>query len=72
MQSPTYFNDLKVDLNNESLFPVDIYERTKNNPNPAVATACTPNNDSLDAYANTLSKEILASLKGVNIYHEFN
>jgi hypothetical protein len=59
-------------LNNESLFPADIYERTKNNPNPAIATPCTPNNDSLDDYANTLSKEILASLKGVNISHEFD
>jgi hypothetical protein len=72
MQSQSYFNDLKVDLNNESLFPVDIYERTKNNPNPEVATPCEPNNGSLDNYANTLSKEILASLKGVNIFHEFN
>jgi hypothetical protein len=72
MQSQTYFNDLKVDLDNESLFPIDIYERTKNNPNPEVAAPCKPNNDSLDDYANTLSKEILASLKEVNFSHEFN
>jgi hypothetical protein len=60
----TYFNDLNVDLNDEHLFPSDIYERTKNNPNPAVSSPCVPRNDSLDAYANTLTQEILKSLKG--------
>jgi hypothetical protein len=64
MQTSTYFNDLKVDLNNERLFPSDIYERTKNNPNPAVSSPCVQSNDSLDAYATTLTQEILASLKG--------
>jgi hypothetical protein len=60
----TYFNDLKADLNNERLFPSGIYEQTKNNPNPAVSSPCIQRNDSLDAYASTLVKEILKSLKG--------
>lgn len=60
----TYFNDLKADLNNESLFPSDIYEHTKSNPNPAVSSPCIQRNDSLDEYADTLTKEILKSLKG--------
>lgn len=60
----TYFNDLKADLNNQRLFPSDIYEQTKNNPNPAVSSPCVQRNDSLDAYASTLTKEILNSLKG--------
>jgi hypothetical protein len=64
MQTSTYFNDLKVDLNNERLFPSDIYERTKNNPNPAISSPCIQNNDSLDAYAITLTQEILKSIKG--------
>jgi hypothetical protein len=61
----TYFNDLKVDLNNERLFPSEIYEHTKSNPNPAVSSPCVhmQRGDSLDAYANTLVKEILKSLK---------
>jgi hypothetical protein len=63
MHRSTYFNDLKVDLNNEHLFPSDIYERTKNNPNPAVSSPCVPKNASLDTYATTLTKEILKSLK---------
>jgi hypothetical protein len=64
VQTPSYFNDLKVDLNDEALFPSDIYERTKNNPNPAVSSPCVQKNDSLDAYARTLTQEILRSLKG--------
>jgi hypothetical protein len=63
MQTPAYFNELKIDLNNEQLFPVDIYERTKSNPNPAVSKSCMPREGSLDAYANTLTLEILKSLK---------
>jgi hypothetical protein len=64
MQTLTYFNDLKVDLDNERLFPSDIYERTKNNPNPDVSSPCVQRKDSLDAYATTLAQEILKSLKG--------
>jgi len=27
------FNSLSIDLNDEEYFPIDIYERTKDNPN---------------------------------------
>jgi hypothetical protein len=64
MQVSNYFNDLKADLNDEQLFPSDIYERTKNNPNPAISSWCVPRGDSLDAYAANLTQEILKSLKG--------
>jgi hypothetical protein len=64
MQTPTYFNDLKIDLNDEALFPVDIYERTKTNPNPAVSSPCVRRDDSLDSYASSLAHEMLRSLKG--------
>jgi hypothetical protein len=63
MQPSIYFNDLKVDLNDEHLFPSSIYERTRNNPNPAVSSPCEPSDDSLDVYANTLAQKILESLK---------
>lgn len=59
----SYFNDLAVDLNNEAFFSADIYERTKSNPNPGLAGPCIPCNDSLDAYADKLSGEILAALR---------
>jgi hypothetical protein len=59
----SYFNDLTVDLNNETFFSSDIYERTKNNPNPELSSSCPPCNTSLDEYASRLSGEILAALK---------
>jgi hypothetical protein len=30
----SYFNELPVDLNEEAFFSSEIYERTKDNPNP--------------------------------------
>jgi hypothetical protein len=60
---PKYFNDLCVDLNDESLFPPDIYERTKVNPNPDMSRPCVNWRGSLDAYADTLAKEMFASLR---------
>jgi hypothetical protein len=59
----SYFNDLTVDLNSETFFSSDIYERTKINPNPELSSSCLPCNDSLDEYARKLSGEILAALK---------
>jgi hypothetical protein len=61
----TYFNDLKIDLNDEHLFPSDIYERTKNNPNPVVSYPCVQREDSPDAYASTLAQGILKSLNRI-------
>jgi hypothetical protein len=63
MKDISYFNDLTVDLNDEAFFPSDIYERTKNNPNPALSSACVPCNDSLDDYASDLTGKILAALR---------
>jgi hypothetical protein len=56
------FNDLNIDLNNEEYFPIDIYERTKDNPNLDLAVPCPPRNDSLDEYASKLGDEILTAL----------
>jgi len=53
-----FFNELSVDLNDEKYFPASIYERTKPNPNPDLAVPCCPCNDSLDAYAKQLWKEM--------------
>lgn len=57
------FNALNVNLNDEDFFPVDIYERTKDNPNFDLAVPCPPCNDSLDEYASKLGDEIFAVLK---------
>ena len=64
METQTYFNKPKFDPNDLSLFPPDIYERTKNNPNPMVSTQCKKNNRSLDEYAGRLAQEIIDALKG--------
>ena len=58
-----YFNDLKVDLNDPAFFSSEIYERTKNNPNPNTSYPCSPCNDSLDEYASQLSGKILSALR---------
>jgi len=59
----SYFNTLASDLNDEAFFSSEIYERTKNNPNPNTSYLCHPCNDSLDEYANQLSKKIISALK---------
>lgn len=64
MEGKTYFNEPKVDLNDLALFPADIYERTKRNPNPKVSTYCQKNNKSLDDYAKCLAQELITTLKG--------
>jgi hypothetical protein len=64
MEETSYFNEPKFDLNDLSLFPPDIYERTKQNPNPKVSTQCDRNAKSLDEYAGRLAQEIIDSLKG--------
>jgi hypothetical protein len=64
MEGKTYFNEPKVDLNNLSLFPADIYERTKRNPNPKVSIQCQKNPNSLDDYAKRLAQELITVLKG--------
>jgi hypothetical protein len=56
------FNSLNVDLNDETYFPADIYERSKNYPHN-FAIPCQPCNDSLDEYASRLCDEILAALE---------
>jgi hypothetical protein len=64
MEGNSYFNEPKFDLNDLSLFPPDIYERTKQNSNPRVSTQCVKNTRSLDEYAGLLAKEIIDALKG--------
>ena len=59
----SYFNELAVDLNDETFFSSEIYERTKNNPNPNTSYPCRPCNDSLDEYASLLSGKILSALR---------
>jgi len=59
----SYFNELAVDLNNEAFFSSEIYERTKNNPNPSTSSPCHPCNDSLDEYASQLSGKLLSALR---------
>jgi len=59
----TYFNELAVNLNDEAFFSSEIYERSKNNPNPSTSYLCHPCNDSLDEYARGLSGKILSALK---------
>jgi hypothetical protein len=66
MKSAAYFNEPKFDLNDSRLFPPEIYERTKNNPNPnpGVSVQCVNNTKSLDEYAGKLAQEIIDALKG--------
>ena len=59
----SYFNELTVDLNNETYFSSEIHERTKVNPNPNVSFPVHPCTDSLDEYANQLTKKILSALR---------
>jgi len=59
----SYFNELTINLNNEAFFSSEIYERTKNNPNPSTSYQCYPCNDSLDEYASLLSQKIMSALK---------
>ena len=63
METRSYFNEPKFDPNDLRLFPPDIYERTKSNPNPKVSTQCKKNNQSLDEYAGHLAQEIIDALK---------
>ena len=62
-RSMSYFNELVVDLNDEAFFSSEIYERTRDNPNPNTSYPCQPNNDSLDEYAKQLSSKILSALR---------
>jgi hypothetical protein len=64
MGKETYFNEPTMDLNDLSLFPVDIYERTKRNPNPKVSIQYQKNPNSLDDYAKRVAKELITALKG--------
>jgi hypothetical protein len=64
MERENYFNEPTVDLNDLSLFPADIYEWTKRNPNPNVSIQCQKNPNSLDDYAKRLAKELITVLKG--------
>jgi len=59
----SYFNELNVDLNDETFFSSEIYERTKDNPNPVLSSLCPSNNDSLDEYASRLTEKVLAALR---------
>lgn len=59
----SFFNELTFDLNDETLFPADIYEKTRENPNPNASYICKTCNDSLDDYAKQLSAEILSALQ---------
>jgi hypothetical protein len=59
-----YFNELMVDLNDDAFFPAQIHERTRENPNGKVSLPCKRCDDSLDAYASQLMREILPALKG--------
>jgi len=59
----SYFNELNVDLNDEAFFSSEIYERTKDNPNPVLSSLCPPNNDSLDEYTSRLTGKVLSALR---------
>jgi hypothetical protein len=64
MENKNYFNEPTVNLNDLSLFPVDIYERTKRNPNSKVSIQCRKNIRSLDDYAKRLAQELVIGLNG--------
>jgi len=59
----SYFNELNVDLNDETFFSSEIYERTKDNPNPVLSSLCSSNNDSLDEYTFRLTRKVIAALR---------
>jgi len=59
----TYFNELAVNLNDEAFFSSEIFERSKDNPNPSTSYLCHPCNDSIDEYARRLSGKILSALR---------
>jgi hypothetical protein len=59
----SYFNELNVDLNDEAFFSSEIYERTKDNPNPVLSSLCPQNNDSLDEYTSRLTGKVIAALR---------
>ena len=59
----SYFNELNVDLNDEAFFSSEIYERTKDNPNPVLSSLCPTNNDSLDEYTFMLTGKVIAALR---------
>jgi len=59
----SYFNELNIDLNNEAFFSSEVYERTKDNPNPNLSTLCPSNSDSLDEYTSRLTGKVLAALR---------
>ena len=59
----SYFNELNVDLNDEAFFSSEIFERTKDNPNPFLSSLCPTSNDSLDEYAARLTGKVLAALR---------
>jgi formylmethanofuran dehydrogenase subunit E len=59
----TYFNELKVDLDDELFFSSEINERTKENPNMHISELCEPCDDSLDEYAKILTKETFCTGK---------
>ena len=44
----SFFNELIIDLNDETFFSSDIYGRTRENPNQNTSSPCRPCNDSLD------------------------
>jgi len=59
----SFFNELSVNLNDETFFSSNIYERTRDNPNLNASSPCLPCNDSLDEYAKQLSDKMLSALK---------
>ena len=59
----SYFNELTVDLDNESYFSAEIYERTRDTPNLKTSYPCQTCNDSLDAYAGQLTRKIFSALR---------
>jgi hypothetical protein len=56
-----YFDDLSVEITDD-LYPTSDYERTKENPNEAITTPCSPCSDSLDEYASRFFNELFPAL----------
>ena len=56
------FNELNINLNDETYFPAGIYDRTIDNPNLAISSPCRPCQDSLNEYASKTGDEILEAL----------
>ena len=57
------FNELSVDLDDESVFQSDIYERTKENPNDDLSVPCQVCEESLDTYAKRFLGKLTSSLR---------